>query len=160
MVCCCFAVCARRSNFSLKAKQNLFLRVWRILVFPPFAAFPSSLTPQLSLVGPFLCQLGDAGLPVPICTWAVVLAWWHLETPCHRNCGSRASLRHRKWTHGVPGSGQDSLTTSQAVGKDGRDSWLSKHLEEGKFAFYKSLLLRNCLLTTTSWNKDCWKSAC
>lgn len=68
MVCCCFTVCARRRSFSLRAKQNLFLKSWRILFSPLFAVFPSSFTPQLSLVGKFACQLGNTGSLLPICS--------------------------------------------------------------------------------------------
>lgn len=71
-----FVLCARRSNFSLKTKENLLLRVRRGWFFPSFAVFPSSLTPQLSLVGWFLCKLGNTGCQcLSVCEpWC-----WHVD---------------------------------------------------------------------------------
>lgn len=72
MVCCCFTVCAR-SNFSLKAKQNLFL----MFCFPhPSQSFP-------------------APSPHSCCWWVSSCAsfWQHWFTGAH--------LQHELWSwHG------------------------------------------------------------
>lgn len=113
----CFTVCARKSNFSLKAKC-----ISEVLAksFPPSAVFSSSL--PHSWCGGVILRASTATLihQCPSVAWAVVLAWGHLETPCHGNCNSWASLRCRKWNLGVSGSRQDGFLAGQAVGRNGR----------------------------------------